>query len=294
MRSQGGYERRVNESPSYPPEDVLETHVQRLVRRFGRSVVQIFGVTPAGLPDPLGTAAVLTVAGKYLLMTAAHVLDPMSESTLYGGIDGGSLVEITGQAYFSGAPESGGHENDEIDVAFIDLSPETVLKLTTDVLLTPDDLDVNDRGRIEDVYVAMGYPYRKTKRVAGANVESKLYKYTTVLRPNLYAAERRDEATHVVLGFHRRSMRFEGRQQTAPDPGGMSGGPVFRLDNVGTPLISGVPLGRLVALLTDYSARNHVLIGPRVSVLVAYVRKALPDLSPHLPDPTRFRPVFKS
>ena len=274
-------------------EAEVDDQVRRATTRFGPAIAQVFAATSDGQPDPVGSGVLLAVADRHFLLTAAHVLDHQEESALYLAVDGGKTVELLGTALTSGLPSSGDRREDEVDVAAVELAAETTSRLPSTAFLAPSDLDVNEVADQAALYVVMGYPHRKTQRRPGLMLRSVLYKYVARSGAESYSKVGRSEVDSLVLDFRRERVRFEGKQQTAPHPEGMSGGPVFRLTPRSSPLEREAP-ATLVGLLTDYPAQSHVLIAPRISLWVAHLQAAVPELSASLPSLSRFRPVFRS
>lgn len=273
-------------------ESGVETHVARVTAQFGRSIAQVLKATDRGTPDPVGSGVLLAVGERRFLLTAAHVLDHHDHSTLYLAVDGGKTVEVGGRSISSGVPSSGRRSEDGIDVGVVELNAEARGALPPEAFLSPLALDINEVADPKALYVVMGYPHRRVELRPGNVIESTLQKYTAQTNDDLYNLTSRDETTNLVLAFRRDRVRFEGLVRTGPHPAGMSGGPVFRLENIGSPLVGGT-VARVVGLLTDYVQRNHVLIAPRVSLWVAHLRAAVPDLASRLPAPNRFRPIFR-
>lgn len=94
--------------------------------QFKSAICPIYGSTPNGQPEQLGSCVLLEIAGKPCLMTAAHLIDSNSDTSLYIGSKDLTPIE----AEFSVSPATGGNrKNDRCDFAIAELTSAFVAKL---------------------------------------------------------------------------------------------------------------------------------------------------------------------
>jgi hypothetical protein len=80
-----------------------------------------------------------------------------------------------------------------------------------------------------------------------------------------------------VVQFDRsNSKRPSGQRAKPPDPRGMSGGGLFRVENA---------RAKLVGILTDWDRRKNVMIAAHIAFVLASIKAHFPDLSNRIPDP---------
>jgi hypothetical protein len=280
-----------------PPPDQVAREVLALrgvsVREeFGASVRQLFAVTDHGTPDPVGSCVLFSVGGRHFVLTASHVLNHNIESSLYvGGLT--DLVLLEGETQRTEAKNS--PPVDSFDIAVVELGPELVNSLGNVKFLTSSDLDPNDVADGRQIYVALGFPWRKTaKDLSARRVRSPMMSVTALSDADLFETLDVPEHTHVVIPFDRNNMMKDGQRQTAPKPEGMSGGGLFRSDHLAA-YADGNPVAKLVGILTQYrdSGITHMK-ATRIWILLEAIRFACPELDALLPRATRASVTFKT
>lgn len=267
---------------------ILEMRGKAVRADFGGSVRQIFSVTEHGTPDPLGSGVLITVEKRHFLVSAAHVLAHSEESTLYLGGET-DLVLLEGVKHYS--RPTGEPPTDQLDIAFMELSTRLVQQLGDVRFLVPGLIDPNDNASTARIYVALGFPWRKTKKDLDARrTRSSMMSVTALSDSQLFQALQVPEHAHVVIPFTRETMIMDGKEQAAPKPEGMSGGGLFRSDHLDSN-VRGHPVGKLVGILTQYRDRGSAqhMRATRISVVLEAMRSAYPDLSEALPRSVRAR-----
>jgi hypothetical protein len=265
--------------------EILGLRAEAVREIYGESVRQMFAVTEYGTPDPVGSCVLLAIKDRKFLLTAAHVLDHAKTSSLYvGGVS--ELVLLKGESHRT--EETGTPAEDRLDFAFVAISPEVVDALGPVHFLAPTNLDPSDDAGIPQVYVAVGFPWRKTKKDLDARrMLSPMVTVTMVSDPGLFQTLEISQHTHLVLPFDRERMFLGQKQHTAPNPEGMSGGGLWRSDRLGA-VGQRRAVGKLVGILTRYkdTGTRHMKAA-RISLVLEGIRSVYPELSSDLPTGSR-------
>ena len=90
--------------------------------------------------------------------------------------------------------------------------------------------------------------------------------------------------THIVVESDLKKMTQAGERRTAPDPEGMSGGPVWSYSQIGTDRDGKEELSmRLAGIAISYKRDRRCLVGIRINILLERIRIKFPELSPAIP-----------
>lgn len=231
----------------------------------------------------VGSGFLLKVHDKTLLVTAAHVLDAKRESVLH--VPGpGRLVPFEGQAYTTRDRDGSGPPNYRQDLAFIVLLPDSTAAIAGCEVLTGADLDVNDLPAPQTLYGFAGFPGSQNKPRPGRVFRRSSVIYTATPAPEgVYRKLRYDRRTHLAVNFDRQHVVTPSLQvATAPDPHGVSGGPVWRLGAL-SDIEAGVGKPMVVALAIEWWRPLKALVGLRMSLVVEGIRKVLPEAASLFP-----------
>lgn len=200
-----------------------------------RHVVPLFSLPKGQRPELIGTGFFLSAHGQHFLVSAAHVLDKVSESgSLHYYIDRTKLRKVTGSILRTRAQPFGTHGSDRIDIGVVrlegpDLPPYPLVDKHP---ISRESLLPNSQPRVDKQYLVIGFPVSKSR----ADPSS----HQLVSRPSAFRAVSGVEAdyaelsitpeTHLLLKVDTKKMVFPGdRVQAMPDPHGMSGSPVWLL-----------------------------------------------------------------
>jgi len=224
----------------------------------------------------IGSGFLLKVGAKTLLISAAHVLDAKPELVLHGpGV--GMLAPIEGQRYSTCEYDQNGQPNYKLDIAFVVLRPESEMAIAAEVL-SPADLDVNDLPAPRTLYGFTGFPGRKNRPRPRRKFRRSSLIYTATHAPdNVYREIRYQRRTHLAINFDpERMLTRDLRRTTAPDPPGVSGGPVWRLGAF-SDIEAGLAKAVVVAIAIEWRRQIKALVGVRISLVVEMIRKAVPE-----------------
>lgn len=226
-------------------------------------------------PEAIGSATLLKIGENSFALTAAHVLEEFTDQPVLVGTQAGFLP-LVGEVNTSSPP-------DMTDNAFVRLNPEIANWLAAEYLfLSLDQVDVYDLPTAGFGYEFLGVPYRKVCRFNKRLFRFPVYSYTSTSISNAgYQSLGISPFSHVVVDFVPRRVRNgAGRRITAPNPQGMSGGPVFSKPLI-TPGTSTNVAKRLVALAIEH--RKGVLIGIRIGLVLELLRRTYPGLANIIP-----------
>jgi len=232
-------------------------------------------------PDQIATALYLSVGHDYFLITAAHVLDENPESTLYCTGDT-NLEEIRGPSVRTALPDRGRKE-DKLDVGVVKLDKTVATQIGLHRFSPISAANVNDCGD-GLFYVALGYPATKNLNVdfAQRSVSRNPLSFTNRVHPShLVESLGLNAAYHLLLDFQKeKAFTSENQKIVAPDPRGMSGGPLLRLDLRGKTAQSTV-----AGLLIEWEQTTSVkgLLAVRVAVVAEAIRSMCPELDATIP-----------
>ncbi len=230
-------------------------------------------------PEAVGSSTLLQIGQQGFALTATHVINYFDGRGIHIGTSKG-FRPIVGQVSVSVTP-------DTTDTAFISLHPEITAWLAEEYgFLVIDQIDLWDLPTPTTGYQFFGVPYRKVHRPRNERrFHFPVYSYAAPpVPPSTYESLGLLQVSHVAVDFVERRVRDgTGRIITAPNPEGMSGGPVFSLQrptSIG-PATTGPNERRFVALAIEH--RKGVLIGIRVAVALDAIRRAYPHLGNLIP-----------
>lgn len=250
-----------------------------------RRTVVLYGANERDEPYILGTGVPLDICGNRLIVTAAHVLDEVIRGGhavyMSAGGEGTTLFPIVPQRVRRSAmPASGDRRDDVFDLAVIDLSSDTVVRigggLTFVTLADCDPLDPKNRG---SYYFLQGFPSERLKVNRCRNtVTCQSLPYGTITYDGIRGLWPSVDDVHIDLDFHPRKAADErGRRVRLPRPHGISGCGIWRLSSPGVRRSEWTTANiKLVAIEHRYHSDLHLLRGTRIK----YVNTILVDWYP--------------
>lgn len=251
--------------------------------RLSECICPIWGATEHGDPDYIGSSTLIQFGPKKFLVTSAHVLDYAERTTLYVPSPG-ELVPLVGVGKIT-PRVSGSRFNDKNDAAFLLLEPPFVQAIERlFFFLPPAFLDANDGFSTNTHYTFSGFPEVQTKIEHGRQALSmQRYTYTSVSIPKVdYPGLGIEPHSHIAIVYDTNGVRDEQGKKTAPvEPFGISGGPVFRgywRDR--TQQLADV---KLVGICMENRQDSRALVGVRLNGVYESIRRAHPDVAPHIP-----------
>ena len=276
----------------------LKEHANTAAKKFLQAVRPIYGASERSEPFHIGSCMLFKVAKYHFFITAAHVIDWSQKTSLYiGGQE--SLLPINGECYKT-SPVGGDQANDKFDIAFMEIDTETLKEIGNVRFLLPNEIDPDDIGKRGHVYLALGYPNTRNKKLDRYNKRVKLKPYvyfSTPLNSSVYTALGVSDHSHLLIDFKKMKVKNDtGERMIAPDPLGISGGGLRRLNDF-TQINSYVSKKRnekLVGILIEWHRTKGIIMAIRVSCVVEALKHKYPHISNLLPHAHRVRMSIKS
>jgi len=245
-----------------------------LSRKFMNSVRPIYGSTEGGAPDHIGSCVLVDFNGRKHLVTAAHVLDHLDETHLYvgGEID---LVPFNQKARVTNAL-SGNRHDDRIDIAVITIDDKCISKMGQVVFLDEDDILFESCSSDEVVYMALGYPNSRNKRLykkkGKVSQNPFVYSSTLITKKDTFKEVKAFPEIHYLLQFDKKKSKDPSNNTiTAISPKGASGGGLFTVDGLGRMETYINPSnnchGKLVGVLIEYHPQTNVIIATKMAIV---------------------------
>src|SRR5262245_45700718 len=103
-------------------DDDLLAALDPLVDLCLRHIIPLFNIPRGKRPSLVGTGFLVEANGEFFLVTAAHVLDYMSEpGSLHYYIDAKTIKKVGGRVLTSRIPLGGTRKNDRLDFGVVKL-----------------------------------------------------------------------------------------------------------------------------------------------------------------------------
>ncbi|MBC7768706.1 MAG: hypothetical protein H7124_07955 [Phycisphaerales bacterium] len=224
-------------------------------------------------PEHYATCTFITVDEQDYLVTCAHVIDVSSKkTTLFVGI--GKTHEITAIFGITKA-QDGDRENDLIDFAFTPVGAEW--RQRGIIPFAPEEMKIPKAH----FYCAYGYPNSRNGKKSIDFIGKKIRPTTVpfisveVTDPDVLVAAEINTAQHLAL--LRDPKGFNGQKPF--DPVGTSGGAILAMHDLAHPdVLAGKKAPRVgaTALITHKNKANKLLVGTRLTTIVAAIRSAKP------------------
>ena len=248
------------------------------LRQFRNSIRPIYGSTENENPIHIGTCTFLKLNNKHYLITAAHVLDENTNTTLYIAGEK-SLVKLEGNANQTTKIDNE-RENDHYDIAWMELSEETKKSIGKVSFIGEENIiyrDVKTEGRL---YVALGYPNSKNKKVnnISKSIKPKIWRYSSTVKENKELCEelKISGEHHYFLDYNSKYSRdSEGNKMSSMKPIGMSGGALIdmcSLINLEKYKQGSENNGFLAAILIENQKKYKSMVCVRLSLILDQIK----------------------
>lgn len=238
-----------------------------------KSTIQFF-YTHKGRIAACGSGVLLTLDGRYFVVTAAHVIAGKYYETFV--ILPPHEVTLAGELRITSLPASGKRKDDKIDLAALELTDESQLARLQEAyhFLTLSELSTSPR-HLTDVYLSVGFPAAKTRSFDG-QVKSAPYPLQTQLTGEFdYARSGLHPAIHLVLDFTGDVLSATNPQpHKRPKMEGISGSGLW---DTGNYLLHDPALEKkLVGIVTEELTLNRkkYLLVTRTTVLLEFLRQS--------------------
>jgi hypothetical protein len=280
----------------------VTTDLKVIHRALQRLVCPILRANKRGGVEFNGSAVPFTVESTRFLLTAAHVLDdPVHAPYVFGKILEGrtELVDLEGERIET-VPPPKGRDYDHVDAAILKLSDEAANAIACNHrFLSPEDLDIGGRSSSQDNYAFIGYPVSKFRLRPGnrAKFAGAMFGLTGAT-DDKYRQLDLDTSTHILANYNPKTVLVNGKsgQKSGNNPlhpRGISGGGIWTLKTKESDSV-GVHEPKLAGVGIRWRPQYEVMVGVRVTVLVALIVAAFPDTRKFFPHFTQLPQIKES
>ncbi len=236
-------------------------------------------------PELIGTGVFFAVGNMRFVLTAAHIFGAAGvghQELHIPNYRTGKLTELLG-TYVRSKPDDGEDKNDLNDVGVVLLEKSLAAQIEDDSFVKLSSVDVDDTGNFQRPYLAMGYPWRVSpkadRRSRVVTALDRSYAANLLGHERLVKLGVRPD-THFLLQYAKRHAHTEfGQEITAPDPDGMSGGPLWRVE----PFAEQGQKSCLVGIILKWFRLQGGLLVVRLPVVLAAIEQLCPDLANLIP-----------
>lgn len=211
--------------------DLLEDKVEEAVPLVRSSVVPLYGADQHAQPDYEGSGILLRLGGRHFLVSAAHVFDAL-HGDVFLILEKIGDLKLKNPPHVTVAPDSR-RNKDRFDMGYVLLTPEEVNVIGEDSFLQSGDLSPRDAAAPRRGYFALGFPVSKQERDEYRKVyKTSMMRVATIeTRDAIYVRTKFTRDFHLLLRFNERNMRGPGgRRGSVPNPRGLSGGGIWRVN----------------------------------------------------------------
>lgn len=247
------------------------------MHKFRKSVRPVYGTTDKKRPDHLASCILAEFQGEAYLITAAHVVDHASVTTLHIGAK--ELVPVSGEFKVTEAEKA--REHDKFDFAFLRLTEEQRLSFADCTLLDLSEIAEANDYEESSVYAAIGFPNTKNRKVdnVAKTVQPTLWSFTNYAgtRDLLAPDWPQSGEGHVFLKYGKYLRDASGQKVPAVKPVGMSGGLLASLGNLASvEVIAGdrSPTPKAAGLLIEGSARSGRMVATKLHIVRDAIRRS--------------------
>jgi hypothetical protein len=200
--------------------------------RFNNAVRPIYGQSGKGKPEHIGSAIFVRIEGTPLLLTAAHVTDHLSATSLYVASPA-DLIRVRFKRSMTTNPHMS-RDEDRYDFSLMELSDAMLGDLGEVAYVEETSFQKGRAFRHGHVYVACGYPNSKNKKVNNIEkrIHGKMWTYVSTAAEDEALAQKLKISgeEHVFIPFSAKtSYDTDGKKMNSLNPVGISGWALFDL-----------------------------------------------------------------
>lgn len=240
-----------------------------------KSTIQFFYDNNKGEPAPTASGLLISLAGRYFMLTAAHVIAE-DYNDIYIILPDKEL-QLGGQLFFTPLPKSGKRGDDKIDIAVMELVDSVVADILSSFeFILIDNIGIAHKCTDLPYYLSVGYPATKTKKVWGkAEISAIPYPYLTELATDFdYNKFGFSSKTHIAVKFDGMvtSEKNEHRHK-APKLNGISGCGLWFLKDF--PTLDTIKNIQLVGLIIERinETGNQAIVATRIDLVTEFIRQ---------------------
>jgi len=237
-----------------------------------RSVLPVFSHETEG-PESVGSCLLVRIDGQAFVVTAAHVLQQLHETTgRFVVAVGGRLVRLYAGGFVT-------NPDDAADVGLVPLVPaalSTFLEAGA-VLIEREMIDEAERGdgidllnMVTNTYFVFGFPgSRSWSRVSHATRQIHAKGYLVKLTLGTCFPDGVSPHEHLILDYDEKEILQDRERKQPPSIYGVSGGGIFRFQR-GQPETM-----RLVGIAIERHKRERIIVGTRIMVAATLAREVI-------------------
>lgn len=219
------------------------------------------------------SGVLLLIESRFFLITAAHVLDHLSEINPLFMEWNGNLVPIEGSVISSSTEGIKNRSGDKIDIAIVEFLKLKESHLEGVAYISLENLDLHGETNPNLGYAFVGYPESKNRMA--------INKYSKSIHPVMYGAMCWEAENHnyyrvgasfennILLKFNKKRVYgLEGNPRTAPNLNALSGSPIWGRNSEGTPFVVGI-------LIEHHSSDIKCVVGTRIFPILKLLKVLL-------------------
>lgn len=260
-----------------------DTHLQQIADQLTHYVIPLY-IDVKGVPTHVGSGFFVRVSKHTFLVTAAHVIDQKAHGSIYFYAEPNLARHLDGNVRTT--PTFGqDRARDKVDIAVVQLTSIApppypgVGKMAVDL----HELRPRALPRAGKRYMVLGFPTTKNEasRVR-REIAAEAWSWSSdSLGADAYAKREVTESLHLLVHFDLRTGRAgDGSRVRFPKPKGMSGSPIFQIDDDASPEGFGRFGFPVVAIATEYSSNDRLIQGTDVAVALHLIGLFLADAPP--------------
>ncbi|MCL9770196.1 serine protease [Flavobacterium sp. HXWNR69] len=239
------------------------------------STIQFFYDNAKGEPAPTGSGLLISIADRFFMLTAAHVIAEDYNSIFIILPD--KELTLGGKLHFTPLPLSGKREDDKIDIAIMELEDSVVSDILSSFkFITLDNIEIGHKVDELPYYLSVGYPATKTKKVWKQDEISAIpYPYQTEPEPKFeFEKFGFNKFSHIAVKFDGKVTSESNKSvHSAPKMNGISGSGLWYLKDFATPnMIDNKQLVGLVIERVNTSG-NQAIIATRIDLVTEFLRQ---------------------
>lgn len=236
----------------------------------------------------IGSAVLVTIAGRRFVLTAGHVADWADKGAL---MTGGREQFWMLPPLRTNAPP-GKRTDDPFDIAVGELDPETAAGLGDVRFLELNDIDLESHVPSVPFYTVIGYPVIEQRLDAAKNhfnPAATVFSNVALAHadyPKLWKGIF-TPAANLALRFDTSKVVTKDGIRALKDQQGLSGGGVFRFESLVDPTARDRLVG--ITIYAQTKTGTRALVATRVNFFLAAILHIHPELAPHVPISTTLR-----
>lgn len=237
------------------------------------STIQFFYDNKNGEPAGFGSGFLIRLADRYFMVTAAHVIAEYYNK-IYVILPSKEL-QLGGKLHFTPMPASGTRDDDNIDIAVMELDDSVVADLLVSFKFTTiENIELGHKSKENQYYLSIGYPGDLTK-IENKVINAIPFPYQTEFESNFdYKKTGFSDTSHIAVKFDG-FIKSESNPIAHPAPrlGGISGSGLWFLKDFATPNM--IKNKQLVGIVTTLISHNgsQAIIATRIDLVTEFIRQ---------------------